>query len=176
VLTAQRAARAAAVLFVVTAALFVIGVSTEPGHNESTEATETTAARSEGAEATEPEGAHDEGSDETSESGEEPHSEGTGEDETVLGIDVESRVNVTLAVIVSLALAIGLWFRPVRPVAITAVVFAVLFAVLDIAEVIHQLDDDQTGAAALAAVIAAGHVLAAGASGVVARGRTVSEV
>lgn len=160
-MTATLAARAAAVLFVVTAALFVIGVSTEPGHNETTESTHVTDTHGE---ATEGEAAHSE----AGEPGNPSHSE-LGGKESVLGIDTESSAAVAFAVIVSLVLAAGMWFRPVRAVALAAVVFAALFTVFDIAEVLHQLDENRTGYAVLAAVIAAGHVLAAGASTVVAR-------
>jgi hypothetical protein len=159
--TRTSAARAAAVLFIVTAALFVIGVSTEPGHNETAESTHVAETHGE---TTEGEATHTE----TAESGNPSHSE-QGGNESVLGIDTESPAAVAFAVIVSLALAAGMWFRPARAVALAAVVFAALFTVFDIAEVLHQLDESRTGYAVLAAVIAAGHVLAAGASIVVAR-------
>jgi hypothetical protein len=57
--TAVRAARAAAVLFIVTASLFVLGVSTEPGPDGTSEATGSHDASTEG-EAAHDEAAHDE--------------------------------------------------------------------------------------------------------------------
>lgn len=169
-MTPARVARVAAVLFIVTAAMFVIGVSTEPGHDETTEAAGDTDTH---AEAPEADGAHDEATDGGLDESAEAHSEDGG-DETVLGIKVESPAPIGFAVIVSVALAAGLWFRPLRPVAIAAALFALLFTALDIAEVVHQLDENRTGYAVLAAAIAAGHVLAAGASTVVARSTPAS--
>jgi hypothetical protein len=69
-----------------------------------------------------------------------------------------------LAVAVSLALALGLWIRDERWLAIATVGAAVVFAVFDVAEVAHQVDESQTGLAVLAAVIAAGHIAAAAAA------------
>jgi hypothetical protein len=163
--TSTRAARAAAALFIATAALFVIGVSTEPRHDETTEATESTGTHDESTEAG---GAHDDATEGGLDESAGALSE-QGEDETVLGIKVESPTPIAVAVIVSLALAAGLWFRPLRPVALAAIVFALLFTALDIAEVVHQLDENRAGYAILAAVIAAGHVLAGGESTLVAR-------
>lgn len=64
-----------------------------------------------------------------------------------------------------LALAAGLWFAARRGVAAAAAAFAFVFAVLDVAEVSHQLDEDRDGLAALAVAIAIGHALATLAAG-----------
>lgn len=160
-MSGSRAGRAAALLFAVTAALFAIAVSLEPDdHDETTEthseatgtedAHDEAAEGEEGHEATEAEAAHD-------------------EDETVLGIDVESPATVAFAVIGSLLLAAALWFRPLRPVAVLAVASGLAFAALDLAEVAHQLDESSTGLAALAAAIAIGHAAAAITSGLATR-------
>jgi hypothetical protein len=164
-MTHSRPARLAAALFLVTAVLFVVGVSTEPdSHDETTEEHADTSG-------TNGEAAEGETQDEAEEQGEEAHSEAeaeggeahdeTGEDETVLGIDVESPAAIALAVIVSAALAAALLFRLSRPVALAAILFGVAFAVLDIAEVAHQLDESRTGYALLSIVIAVGHAAAA---------------
>lgn len=165
-MTESRPARIAAALFLITAVLFVVGVSTEPdSHDETTEARAQTShsgpdrgeqAHDESAE--EGEGAHDE----ATEAGE-AHDE-EGEEETLLGLDLESPAAIALAAIVSAGLAAALLFRPLRPVALAGIVFGLLFAVLDIAEVAHQLDESRAGYAVLAIVIAAGHVAAALAS------------
>jgi hypothetical protein len=145
--TAHIATRVAAVLLVVTAGLFAIGVRQERGdqHSESTEVN-----HSEGAEA------GDEG-----ERGE----SGASEEWHILGLDPESPGLVAVAVVVSLSLAGGLWFTGKGGLALTAAAFAVLFAVLDVAEVGHQLDEARDGLAALAAAVAFGHGVAALAAG-----------
>jgi len=146
----MRLRRLAAVLFVVTAGLFVIGINAE-GDSEATEAEEA----EEGEEGEEGEAGHDEEGEE----GEPGHDE-EGE-EKVLGVDVESPATVALAVIVSIALGVGLWLSNRRWLALVATAVALAFAVFDIAEVVHQLDESDTGLAVLAGVIAFGHVAAA---------------
>ena len=176
-ITAERARRAAAVLFLVTAALFAVGVAAEDDtHTE-------TGLESSDASAEQPEAesgeAHDEGAEEPgdeadegseSEGGEAGHDESS-EEETVLGLDVESPATVTLAVLASIVLAAGLWFTTRRAPAVAAAAVGVLFAVFDIAEVLHQLDESSTGLALLAATIAVGHAAAAALAG---RGASVS--
>lgn len=170
-ITADRGRRIAAVLFLVTAALFAVGVAAEDDtHTETGVESSDTAAEqpaSESGDAHE-DGAEEPGSDEGAgdgvEGGEQGHDESS-EEETVLGIDAESPVTVTLAVLASVALATGLWFTNRRPVAIAAVAVGALFALFDIAEVVHQLDESKNGLAMLAASIALGHGLAAGLAG-----------
>lgn len=154
--------RIAAILLVATAVLFVIGVTAEDdNHNEASEAVVDQPSGESGdsrAEAEESEEGHvGEG---PAAEGDEGHDEET-EDETVLGVDAESPATVTLAVFASLVLAAGLWFTNRRSVAIATVVVAALFALFDIAEVSHQLDESRTGLAILAVVIAVGHAGAA---------------
>ena len=62
-------------------------------------------------------------------------------EESVLGIDLESPLAVASGVLLSLLLAAGLWFTDRRDAAIVAAVFAGVFAVFDVAEVVHQLDE-----------------------------------
>jgi Flp pilus assembly protein TadB len=146
----RRLRRTAAVLLVVCAALFIVGVNAESEADaESTEAADD----------------HDEaaetGHDESNEAaGSEVGHDESAEEERILGVDVESPGAVVLAVAVSLALAFGLWIRNQRWLAVAAVVLAVVFAVFDVAEAAHQLDESQTGLVVLAAVIAAGHLAA----------------
>lgn len=163
----------AAGLLLVTAALFVIGVTAEgDDHDEPGEAAESVGAHGENAasEAAEPRSDdHDEsaeraegtggdsGSSEAGEAGE----EGEGE---ILGVDVESPIVVAGAVAVSLALAGALWLRGRRGIAVAVVAFGLVFAVFDAVEAEHQLDKSRTGLAVLAVAIAAGHLGAAAAA------------
>lgn len=179
--------RIAAVLFVVCAALLVVGVSAEgDSHNEASKAAEQHEAN-EAASNNEPAAAHDEGEadehDDAAETAEHAATEhdsddaGAGEridqdesgEEQVLGIDTESPASVIAAVAVSLAVAVGLWLRGRRWLALISVGFAIVFAVFDVAEVRHQLNESRTSLAVLAAVIAAGHLAAATTAGLSAR-------
>jgi hypothetical protein len=154
----RTAARVAAALLVVTAVLFVIGVTQETGdqHAESTEATPDNR----------PDAGHGgESAEQREAEGHADVAEGAGEERQVFGVDPESPGLVSVAVVVSIAIAAGLWFTDKRALAAVAAVFAVLFAVLDVAEVSHQHDDGRDGLAALAIAVAVGHVVAALSSG-----------
>ena len=94
-----------------------------------------------------------------------------------LGVDVEAWPFVALAAIASLALAAAAALRP-HSVALLAVVVVGLlaFAVLDVREVAHQLDEDNSGLAVLAGAVALLHLAAAAVAGVMAsRARTDDE-
>lgn len=84
------------------------------------------------------------------------HSESSAE--TVLGLDLESNALVIVAVAVSLALAALTWFRNRRGLLFATMVFAVVFAVFDVAEVVHQIKESRSGLATLAAAIAVVHI------------------
>jgi hypothetical protein len=135
------ARRTAAVLLVATAALFIVGGVLE------------------GDEHAEP-ASHVEGSE--SEAEETAVLTSSGEESGESGESGESLVTVTLAVVASLALAAGLWFTGRRELAMLTVVLALLFLIFDAREVVHQSDEDRLGLAALAAVVAVGHLAAAG--------------
>lgn len=143
----RRLVRIAAVLLTVTAALFVVGVIAEANHTTHNESGET----------------HVESGNESGEvSGSATAEAGPSEAiEKVLGINVESPATATVAVIASLALAAGLWSTRRRAIALAAALFAALFAVFDLAELAHQVDESRTGLAVLAAAIALGHAAAA---------------
>jgi hypothetical protein len=142
-----RANHLIAALLVVAAVLFVIGVSAETGEDDHSEAPASeTVEHSETGEAAESEEAESADEDE----------------ERVLGIDVESPLVVGIAVVVSLLLAALAWWRPIRGVLVLAGVVAAAFAVLDLAEVAHQLDENYTGLVLLAAAIVVLHATAAG--------------
>ena len=132
-----------AVLLVVAAARFVLGVRTE-GDNDS----------------------HTDEPDEPDEQGEaseqrEAAEEGEEVEETVLGLDLESPLLVGAAVVVSILLAGLTLARRDRRLLLTVAAFAGAFAVLDAAEVVHQLDEDGTGLTLLATVVDVLHVGAA---------------
>jgi hypothetical protein len=156
-MTARIAARLAAVLLVVTAGLFVVGVTEENGdqHTESSEATHT-----------EGEAAHEGESGETAEQhADEAQSEASDftENRKFLGLDPESPGLVAVGVALSAALAAGLWLTNKRRIAVAAAAFAALFATLDATGVSYQLDENRNSLAALA--VAVGHASATLAAG-----------
>jgi hypothetical protein len=78
-----------------------------------------------------------------------------------LGIDLESPLLIGGAIVVSLALAFAV-LRSVNPIIPMAIVgFSILFAVLDLLELSHQLGASRTGLAALAVLLAVLHIAAA---------------
>ena len=88
----------------------------------------------------------------------------------MLGTDPESTPLVVLAIVASLLLAAGCWFRPEWRWLLVVTAFAMAaFAVLDLREVIHQLDESDTGLASVAGVVATLHVAAAVTAVILAR-------
>jgi hypothetical protein len=79
-----------------------------------------------------------------------------------LGVDVEAWPFVAAAASASLALAAAAWRRrPSAPLLWLIALAMAAFAALDVREVLHQLDLDETGLAVLAAAVAALHLAAA---------------
>ena len=102
--------------------------------------------------------AHAEGGEAVEGSGSE---ERNGE-ETLFGTDPETTPLVVLAIVASLLLAAGCWFRPEwRWLLVVTALAMAAFAVLDLREVIHQLDESNTGLAVLAGAVAILHGAAA---------------
>ena len=148
--------RTIAVLLIVAAGLFVIGVTVErDSDNHSDEPAAETGEHNEANESAESIEA------ENAERASGEAEEAEGDDERVLGVDVESPHLVVAAVVASLVLAALVWRRPNRRLLIVIAVVAAAFAVLDVAEVAHQLDEDNAGLALLAGIVA---VLPAGAA------------
>jgi Flp pilus assembly protein TadB len=146
-----------AALLVLGVALFVLGSGLERRDHHDEPAATTTAQSGEQTghdEATEAAEGHGESSTQTAVEG----------SEKVLGLDVESPALVALGVGVSLVLAALAWLRPHRAVFVVIAVFAATFAVLDVAEMLHQIDKSRTGLAVLASVLALVHLLTALAS------------
>jgi hypothetical protein len=125
-------------------------------------------AHDEGGEAVEGSGEAGEGGGEVapaSKGSEEPHGEAT-----LFGTDPESTPLVVLAIVASLLLAAGCWFRPEWRWLLVVTAFAMAaFAVLDLREVIHQLDESDTGLAFVAGAVATLHVAAAVTAVILAR-------
>jgi hypothetical protein len=170
-------------LLVAATALFVVGVSVEKSSGDTHD--ESSAAATEQGSGAQTGDEHAGGSGEAAESGEERESgepgeagvageaggghaepaagEASGEDETLLGIDLEATGFVALAAAVSLALALAVWLRPGWALLLAAVVVVmVAFAALDVRELFHQIDEDDGGLALLAGAIAGLHLAAAG--------------
>lgn len=105
------------------------------------------------------------------ESGEGHHDE-SGEEETVLGIELESPALVAGAVVVSVLLAVGVLWRPSRSMFIAVAIISIVFTVADIAEAAHKFEESEAGIGVLAAVVALGHLAAAGIAAHLARQRT----
>lgn len=132
-------------LLIAAAALFAIGAASEKaGHSEKTESVESVEHNESG------EGATPVESSASSES-----------TEKVLGLNLESTPLVVVAVAISVALAAATWKTNHKLVILVAGLFAIAFAVLDIAEFVHQVDKSAAGVAVLAAIIAVLHIAAA---------------
>jgi hypothetical protein len=139
-------------LLVASTALFAVGVIAE--RSDADEHAQAASVRTEEpSESVEPEGAHADR--------DEPGQAET--DEAVLGVDLESTPLVVLAVIVSLGLAVltGTRFGQLTGVLSAIALVALVWAVLDIREVLHQADESRTGIALVAAAVAILHVAAA---------------
>jgi hypothetical protein len=151
-------------LLATSTVLFATGVIAERSHSDTHTETESVAQAEESGEA---EGAHDEA--EESAEGASQGAEGgesraeSEEDERVLGIDLESTPLVVLAVLAGLGLAIlaATRFGQLRWFLLAVAVIALVWAVLDIREVAHQLDESNTGIALVAIAVAVLHLATA---------------
>ena len=84
--------------------------------------------------------------------------------EKIAGIDPESWPLVSLAIILSLVVAAGVYLRRGRWL-VVAVGFAILFAAADTRELVHQLQESRTVVATIAGILIALHLLAAAFAG-----------
>lgn len=155
------------VLLLVSAAAFVIGVAVERNQGHAKTPTETTATT--GSENGEHSGTGAEGKhrDETAT---DEGTAGVESDESLLGVDPESTGAVVGAVAASLLLAAAAWWRPARSVLVVGALFCLAAAALDVREVLHQLDENRDGVAALAGLVTVLHLAAAAAAALAARG------
>ncbi|MCA1831838.1 MAG: hypothetical protein ABR548_08085 [Actinomycetota bacterium] len=139
---------ALALLLFVSAALFVAGSIVEHGHTTTNEKnTEKTGET--GTEATEST----------------PHVETGKGSERIFGLDLERPGIVAIATVLTLALAATALLWRDRKALMLILLFAIAFAVLDVREAVHQNSEGRTSVLAIASVLAAIHVIAAGVSG-----------
>jgi hypothetical protein len=156
-------------LLVAATALFVVGVSAERSERD-------THVEPAGARAAETAGAHAEGGEAGEAQAGEAHSETPAgkkppEDERVLGVDLESTPLIVLAVLAGLALAAltATRFGRLRGFLLAVAAIALVWAALDVREVVHQLDESRTGVALIAMSVAVLHLAGAAVSGGLAR-------
>jgi hypothetical protein len=95
----------------------------------------------------------------------------------LLGIDPESTPLLVIAVGVGLALAAltASWVGASRAFLVLVAVAALAWAVLDIREIAHQIDESRSGIAAIAAAVAALHLATAAIATVLARSPRLSD-
>ena len=89
----------------------------------------------------------------------------------MLGIDLESTPLVVLAVLAGLGLAAlsATRFGRLRGVLLAVGLVMLVWAALDLPEVLHQLDESRTGVALVAMMVAVLHLVAAAVSARLAR-------
>jgi hypothetical protein len=80
----------------------------------------------------------------------------------LLGVNPEALSLVIIAVIVSVLLAAAIWFRRITLVLVAIAVFGLVFAALDVREVLHQVDESRTNLIVIAGVLIGLHLLVAG--------------
>ena len=146
-------------LLVISAALFAVGIYLERGVGTSSEPAATQPEPSAHVEGAGGEAGEAAPTTAPAESGETPAEHAA--ESWPFGIDLESPFLVGGAIVVSLVLAFAVLrsASPIVPVAIVG--FSILFAVLDLLELSHQLGASRTGLAALAVLLAVLHVAAA---------------
>jgi hypothetical protein len=143
--------RLLAVLIVAATVAFAIGVSIERSQESGETSAEAGHVEGVGAEGDSAEGVSSEA---------QPHTDPSSE--TLLGVNPESIPLLIVAIVVSLALAGGVWLRPDLSILLIVVAVAMLsFAALDVREFVHQLDASRGGLAVLVALIALLHAAAA---------------
>lgn len=180
----------AALLLVLATIVFLAGITAERasgGENAEMREAELAAAAS-GEETAEPtgegaenleggeaaEGERNEGGEAASELRGEEAEEGDEEaSELLFGVNLESNPAIAAAVTTSLLLAAALWFWGTPTVLVIAAGFALVFAALDLREVLGQVDESRGGLAAVALSAAVLHIGVAVVAGLVlVRGNT----
>lgn len=148
-----------AVLVILATAGFVAGTSIERGDRHATHV-----------EGVAGEASHSETGETGNETTESTHHKSSNEEFRPFGVDIEAVPFIVLAALASLGLAFAAWSRPRSAGVLAAVAVAMLlFAVLDVREVVHQSDESRTGLEVLAAAIAVLHAAAAVTAGAMAR-------
>ncbi len=162
-----------AVLVVVSAALFAVGAAIErnkggeSGHSEGAQTAQSSSSKSGGERHSESGGgsfSEGSGGETHSDSGgktssqtstRETHSETS---EKIFGINPESTGLVIAAIVAALLLAIAAWFSPVPLVLLAVIAFGVVFAVFDVREVVHQINESRAGLVVIASILALIHL------------------
>jgi hypothetical protein len=161
------------VLLVGSAILFLVGSTIERNHRHH----ETAAAKSSevsGGEKSKTGETGGEGS-KPSESHTQPASGEAGA--TILGVNTESLALSIVAVVLSFVLAGLIWFGPWPRLVLLAVLgFGLVFAAGDGRELVHQLDESNTGLASIAAILLVLHLAVAGLAAFLLRPRSRSGV
>ena len=147
---------ALALLLVVSGCLFAVGSTIERNHRhhesapaKSTETTTTTSSETGGETGSEGSAAKP---------AEQTHAEAA---TRILGVNTESTALSIVAVIASLLLAAAVSLRPARVVLAAVGAFGLMFAAGDGRELVHQIDDSNSGLAAVAALLLLLHLLVA---------------
>ncbi len=155
----KRLRMAAAIMLVLSAALFAAGTAIERSSREES-----------GTHLEEPEGGEHAEAGESEEGGS-PSGEVEGEesDETLFGVDPDSPLVVAAGVAASLLMAAAVWRSRSRWLLSLVAAAAVVFAVLDVREVAHQVRESNGGLMVLALVVAALHLGAALSAGLATR-------
>ena len=96
-----------------------------------------------------------------------PSTEGGAAGEKLAGVDLESTPLIVLAVLAGLVLsaAAATELGRRRAFLLAVVVIALVWGVLDVRELVHQLDESRGGIAAIALAVAVLHLLAAAVAG-----------
>jgi hypothetical protein len=160
-------------LLAVSTVLFAAGVSAERSDSDTHAEPEAAAHVDEGSEESGgPEGAHESTASASEEQGSKSESgEEHAEDERLLGVDLESTPLIVLAVLAGIALAVlaASQIGRLRGFLLGVMIIALAWAVLDIREVVHQIDESRTGIALVAGAVAVLHLATAVVSGRLAR-------
>jgi len=99
---------------------------------------------------------------------------GATENEALFGVDPESTTTLVGALLASVLLAGAVWWRPVRPLLLLGAAFCLGAAVLDSREISHQMTENRTGIAALAALVLIVHFGASTAAVLAARDKVAA--
>jgi Flp pilus assembly protein TadB len=161
-----RLRRILAILILVSAVLFAIGAAIER-NNHNSETKQHAAASGESSGETHTESGGEGGSTETH-AATETHKESS---EKIFGINPEAKGLVAAAVAAGVVLAVAVWFTNAALILVGAIAFGLVFAVFDVRELIHQVNESRAGLVVIAAVLAVIHLAVAVAAGAVLSSR-----
>lgn len=162
----SRLRAALVLLLLVSAALFAVGTTVERHqHTEGAPAASETTGHTEGSSEVHPSESHPGAGETVSTSSED-----------VFGINPESQWIIILGVVLSVLLAVAVWFL-VRPIVFAFVIgFGLLFTALDLREMVHQVNEARTSLVIVSLILALLHLAIAGIAGVFLRPRASAQV